>query len=185
MAYRGKYAGKTIVAPNAGRDLTYSPSGVQYPKDERSQAALLKPYGMITASEMGHIGGGIVKRLVGKGRVLEHLERLSREQHQLGEVSVFLLYIDPADGKLYYQQAKVDRERARGFQWQSVDENQTLHRIPSDTPTCRQAKTLTRQQMLAPLAKLDEQRIAAKKTRTTLLSRRFVPSRVVSKPRAS
>lgn len=176
MAYRGKYAGKQIVA-TAGRGLTYSPSGVRYPNDERSQTALLKPYGMITASEMGHIGGGIVRRLVGKGRVLEHLERLSREQHQIGEVSVFLLYIDPADGKLYYQQAQIDREKARGFQWQETDADQISLPTPADSHIYPIPRTHTLHQKLAPLAKLDEQRTLAKKTRQTQLSRRFVPSR--------
>lgn len=172
MAYHGKYAGQRIVR----RNLTYSPSGVEYPKDERSQRALLKPYGMITSSEMGHIGGGIVRRLVGKGRVLEHLERLSREQHQIGEVSVFLLYIDPAIGKLYYQQALIDREKARGFQWESVDGNQLSPQTPIGTLIFPRVRTHTLRQKLAPLAKLDEQRILARKTRQTQLSRRFVQS---------
>lgn len=178
---RGKYAGQAIIAPNG---LAYSPSGVLYPTDPKSQGALLKPYGTITAHEMGHIGGGIVRRLVGKGRILEHLERQAREHRQLGEVSVFLLYVD-GGGTLYYSRQSVDRKKVRSVEWQNAAEGQTLPLIRSDTRISRPSRTRTLPPTLVPSARLDELRTEAKKTRTTLLSNRFVPSRVVSKPRAS
>lgn len=180
MAYRGKYAGRNAGA--GGRDLTYSPTGVQYPQDDRSVRALLKPYGMITASEMGHIGGGIVRRLVGKGRIIELLERQARESHQIGKASVFLLFIDPLDETLYIERKEIDREQVRS--WQGNEAVSSLP-IPNDTLTFRPQRIRMLPPKLAPLVKLDALRIEAKKTRTIHLSKRLGPNLVVNRRRVS
>lgn len=184
MAFRGKYEGQAIAA-TAGRSLTYSPSGVRYPVDDKSRAALLKPYGMITAHEMGHIGGGIVRRLVGKGRIVEHFERQAQENSLPGCVSVFLLYIDPRDGTMYVQRQEIPQEQVRRLQWQEADDGRALPPIQAATPICRLARTHTLHQRLAPLAKLDEQLTEARKTRTTRLLERLGPSPAASRRRGS